>query len=596
MTAAREPLSFSLGPAFGKLRKEKRMQSLQASVLDGIQRAVRDFPGRDALRTEDNSMSYRELSQLADDVADRLRDRTSPGEFVGIEGSRSMGAIVAMLGAMTARRPYVFLDSRDSTSSNAAKVRLLGIQLLATTGQSGLVDLTEVPSHWRQPRGGNPSPGLGQFKEGEIGYAVYTSGSTGQPKCVLVRAAPLGPVIEDHVARLRVGPESRTLQFARLTFDGCITEILWTLTAGAALVVLDEQHLAPGSVLQETLERHGITHLKTTPFALSVTEPTAAMRLEHVINGGGACRPSVVRKWSAAAAVHNAYGLTETTVCNFLSGALDPAETRERVPLGDPIGDCRYRIRAEDRQAGTEALQDPARGELVITGGSVAAGYLTERGLRRFGAAGEESFYPTGDIVELRDGRLYFENRLDRQVKIRGYRVDLGEIESAVCRVDSVTDAAVVPEAYDGGDASDLEALVCYYLGDAAPRSVRDSLERDLDPYKIPSVLERADAFPLTPNGKVDLDALRSNRRARGVKGGEGDRGSKLLSTVRALTGVADAGLEDNFFEVGGDSASAVVLVDRLRELGWADAGVRDVLRAENLDVLVGRLAEQGVR
>lgn len=578
-----------------RLRKEKRMQSPQPSVLDGIQRAVREFPDRDALRTEHDSVSYRELSGLVDDVADRLRDRTSPGEFVGIEGSRSMGAIVAMLGAMTARRPYVFLDSRDSASSNAAKAGLLGITLLARSGRGGRVDLIGVPSRWRRPGPGASSPALAQFEEGEIGYAVYTSGSTGQPKCVLVRAAPLAPVIEDHVARLSVGPGSRTLQFARLTFDGCVTEILWTLTAGASLVVLDERHLAPGSVLQGTLERHGVTHLKTTPFALRATEPTAAMRLEHVINGGGACRPSVVRKWSAVAAVHNAYGLTETTVCNFLSGALDPAGTRERVPLGDPVGDCGYHIRDADHQPGAGTARDTARGELVITGGCVAAGYLTERGLRRFGGPDAESAYPTGDVVELRDGRLYFEDRLDRQVKVRGYRIDPGEIESAVCRVDSVTDAAVVPEAYDGENASDLDALVCYYLGEPGPRSVRESLERDLDPYKIPSVFERVDAFPVTPNGKIDLDALRASRQARAAGSGDGDRSSQLLGTVRALTGV-DAGLEDNFFEVGGDSASAVVLVGRLRELGWSDAGVRDVLRAEDLGVLAGRLAERSVR
>ena len=88
---------------------------------------------------------------------------------------------------------------------------------------------------------------------------------------------------------------------ARLTFDGCLTEILWTLTAGACLVVLDEAHLAPGPVLAETLERYAITHLKTTPFALTVTEPSPAMRLAHVVNGGGPCRLSVIRTWSAVA-------------------------------------------------------------------------------------------------------------------------------------------------------------------------------------------------------------------------------------------------------------------------------------------------------
>ncbi|MEU9980588.1 non-ribosomal peptide synthetase [Streptomyces sp. NPDC050856] len=579
------------------------MRTRHRSVLDGIDRAVREFPDSDALRTADTTVSYRDFGKLTDDFADRLRARTSPGEFVGVQGSRDMGAVVAMIGALKARRPFVFIDSRDSASSNSDKVRLLGVGLLARTAPGdGQVDLTEVPEQWRpsgpaSPDEERPPPAGPPYAEGEIGYAIHTSGSTGRPKCVLVRTAPLAPVIDDHVERLSVGPGHRTLQFARLTFDGCVTEILWTLTAGACLVVLDEAHLAPGAVLQETLERYGITHLKTTPFALTVTEPTGAMRLEHVINGGGPCRLAVIRKWSAVASFHNAYGLTETTVCNLLTGALDPDECRESVPLGEPVGDCGYYIRDVDAADGATAVAEGPvqRGELVITGGSVAAGYLTEQGVRPFAESGAEPSYRTGDVVELSDGNLHFVERLDRQVKVRGYRLDPGEIENAVCRLDSVRDAVVVAEAQDGADAGDLDVLVCYYQGDPDPRSVRRHLEGVLDPYKIPSVLERVDTFPYTPNGKVDRDALRADRRAPGEPDEPASPDARVLRLVRTLTGVGDVGLDDNFFDVGGDSASAVVLVNEMKGLGWADAGVRDVLRAENLRVLVDQLQERSV-
>lgn len=547
------------------------------SVIDRINRAVRDFPDHDALRTGDRSISYREFGEFVADFAGRLSARTSPGEFVGIEASRGIGAIVAMAGALTVGRPFVFVDGRDSESSNSEKARLLGVRLLArsSTGD-GRVDLAEVPAR-------HAEPGL-PFTEGEVCYAIYTSGSTGKPKCVLVRTSPLASVIHDHVERLALGPGSRTLQFARLTFDGCVTEILWTLTSGACLVVLDEAHLAPGAVLQDTLERFQITHLKTTPFALTMTEPTGAMRLEHVINGGGICRPSVLKKWSAVADFHNAYGLTETTVCNLLSGPLDPGDCRESVPLGDLVGDCGYHIRDLDGAEG--------RGELVITGDSVAIGYLTEDGVRPFDRTGG---YRTGDVVELRDGRLHFVQRLDRQVKVRGFRLDPGEIENAVCLLDSVRDAVVVAEAHDGADTADLDALVCYYEGDAEARSVRLHLEAVLDPYKIPSVLERVDAFPHTANGKVDRDALRASRRARGTWDEATPAGQRILHLARSLTGIGDVQLDDNFFKVGGDSASAVVLVAKMKELGWVDVGVRDVLRAENLRALADRLHERSV-
>ncbi|MEU2561487.1 AMP-binding protein [Streptomyces longispororuber] len=624
----------------------------EESLLDGLDRAVRDLPDHEALRTARSGMTYREFGARTDAFADRLRRATRPDEWVALLGARGAAAIVAMVGALKARRPFVFVDERDSDASNAAKTGLLGIRLLARgTGDDGDVELTRLPERWRTTAGaatapdlhgtadpaphgtGDPAPhgaahqaphgtadpahrhpaahqaertdpsnhrGTAEgraprrlpFADGEIGYAIHTSGSTGTPKCVLVRAAPLAPVIRDHVTRLSVGPGSRTLQFARLTFDGCLTEILWTLTAGACLVVLDEERLAPGPVLQDTLERFGITHLKTTPFALTVTEPTDAMRLEHVVNGGGPCRPATVRTWSKAAGFHNAYGLTETTVCNLLSDALDPDDCRDAVPLGEPVGDCAYVLRDVDTGATGSGVR---RGELVVTGASVAAGYLTEQGVEPLRGPDGTGGHATGDVVELRDGRLCYVERLDRQVKVRGYRLDPGEIETAVCRHPDVREAVVVPEAHADGDAAAADTLVGYYQGTADPRALRRHLDGLLDPYKIPSVLERVDVFPSTPNGKIDRDALRARRHARAPEDAPERPDEQVLRLVRTLTGVKDARLDDNFFELGGDSASAVVLVTGMKKLGWTDAGVRDVLRADTLRDLADRLRERSV-
>ncbi|WP_331446887.1 non-ribosomal peptide synthetase [Streptomyces xanthochromogenes] len=570
------------------------------SVVEALDRAVREFPDHDALRTAETVITYREFGARAEEFARRLQDLTAPGEFIALESVRGPAAVIAMVGALKAARPFVFVDARDSASSNAEKTGLLGVRLMARGPHGdGPAEFVLIPEDWGdrrsdadRPAGAAHEPPQLPFREGEIGYAIHTSGSTGTPKCVLVRVAPLAPVIRDHVDRLAVGPGSRTLQFARLTFDGCITEILWTLTAGGCLVVLDEAHLAPGAVLRDTLERFAITHLKTTPFALTVTEPSDAMHLEHVINGGGPCRPAVIRTWSKVASFHNAYGLTETTVCNLLSDALDPDDCREAVPLGDLVGDCGYLIREPATGATGTGVR---KGELVVTGASVAAGYLTAQGVRPFLGPDGTSAYATGDLVELRDEGLHFVERLDRQVKVRGYRLDPGEIETAVCRHPDVRDAVVVAEAQDGGDPTDLDTLVCYYRGDPGPRSVRRHLEGVLDPYKIPSVLEQVDAFPHTVNGKVDRDALRASRRTRATTDAPDTPDQQVLRLVRTLTGVEDVCLDDNFFDVGGDSASAVVLVSGLKKLGWADAGVRDVLRAADLRELAGRLRERSV-
>ncbi|MBQ1017631.1 non-ribosomal peptide synthetase [Micromonospora sp. D93] len=567
----------------------------QRRIVSALENSIRSHPQNDALVTGDEVITYRQFGEYVDEFVAKLQASTRRGEFVGIEATRTPSSIVAMVGAMIAECPFVFIDPRDSTSSNAGKVSSLDIEVVARTADGSPVPVLATASTLPWGTAADQDPAIGVPTGGDrIGYAIHTSGSTGEPKCVLVRVDPLARVIEDHVRQLEVTPESRTLQFARLTFDGCITEILWTLTAGACLVILPEERLRPGAMLGATLENYRVTHLKTTPFALTATDPTSAMSLRHVVNGGGACRPALMRKWSEVAAFHNAYGLTETTICNLLSDPLTPDECADGVPLGKLVGEGDYHLESLPLSTEDGTRRGP-RGELVITGGCVAFGYLTPTGVRRFLDANGVQIYRTGDVVEMRGGELYFVERVDRQVKVRGYRIDPGEIESAACRLDGVVEAVVTAESHDGSDQAAADALVCYYLGAATPREVRGHLEVVLDGYKVPSVIQQIDTLPYTRNGKVDRDALRASRQATRSEQATVPAAEQVLQLARHLTGVADAGLNDNFFDIGGDSASTLILVNRLKELGWMDVGVRDVLRAENLESLVLELSERSV-
>lgn len=526
-----------------------------------IRRAVDTVPDAPAVITPGGTLTYRELGERAGRLAGELGRVVGPGGFVGIDGTRGAGAIVAMVAALWAGPPFVVVDPRDSGSSTAAKLSALGVGAMLTHAAATRPGDVEVEV--RPARGADRLAGI----EEQIAYAVFTSGSTSEPKCVLVAADPLAPMVADHVRVLEVGPGCRTLQFARLTFDGCITEILWTLTSGAGLVVVGEDGLIPGTELAATLATYRVTHLKTTPFALTETRPPADSSLRHVVNGGGPCRQAVVERWSAVAAFHNAYGLTETTVCNLLTPPLDPAACRDGVPLGDVVGDCECELDAADG----------GRGELVVRGRSVSIGYLTDTGVARFRDAAGRPVYRTGDIVERRGGELHYVERADRRLKVRGYRIDPGEVEVAACRLPSVREAVVLAED---------DMLSCYYVGDVDPREVREHLGSVVERYKVPSVVQRVERMPYTPNGKVDRDALRSGRaRAAGSTPRE-----QVLRLVGELTGVEDVSAQDNFFEIGGDSATTLLLVGKLQELGWADAAVRDVLRAENLGALVDRV------
>lgn len=556
-------------------------------ISDQITSAVTRFSDFEAVRTNDESVTYNELGKLIDEFSSSLRDRTTEGDFIGITSERCLSAIVAMLSSLTTRRAFVFIDQTDSDEKNADKAERLNIRWVVNCSASPRdPNLTELPNNWDRTRSETPNDAGSNRALQKAAYAIYTSGSTGEPKCVLVAPDALGPIIAAHVSVLGLKTGKRTLQFARLTFDGCITEILWTLTSGATLVVLDESKLSPGSILQSTLEANGITHVKTTPFALTSTEPSPEMALEHVINGGGACRPAAVKKWSQFSAFHNSYGLTETTICNFLSRPIVPSDCEVAVPLGDFVGEGTFSIKQHSHE-----LNRSGRGELVLHGDCVALGYLHERGFMSFAEENGSRLFETGDLVESLDEKVFFVERVDRQLKIRGFRIDPGEVENSACQIDEVEEAIALQEDYANDDGN---ALVLYFRGDnISERMIREHLVKSLDAYKVPSIVSKIEEIPYTANGKVDKDALKHTRL---LKSNDSNTNNfvahPVIASIQNLTGINDVSGDDNFFDLGGDSASALVLVEDLKKMGWKTAGVKDVLRAADVNSLIDDVEE----
>lgn len=553
-----------------------------------LQSAIGKHADRSAIQTPEGVTSYNEFGCLVEEIVLQLQESTQQGEFIAIKAERNHYSIAALVAAIIANRPFIFLDSRD-VSTQAKKVDLLGIRLIAEKHPSRerlrLSPFAQVSQE-------SNSIVIDTSRDArKIAYAITTSGSTGEPKCVLVAADPLAHVVADHVEKLSIGPESRTLQFARLTFDGAITEILWTLVAGACLVIRKEEDIAPGYSLRKTLETESITHLKTTPFALAATRPTEKMLLEHVINGGGPCRPSTVKSWSPFTSFHNAYGLTETTICNFLSGALSSNDCELGVPLGEYVGAGGFEVSPLTPKEGS------TRGELIITGDAVAIGYLTESGVDYFRNTEDKPEFRTGDIVQFLDDRLVYVERKDRQLKIRGFRIDPGEIENTACQIDGVIESIAIHEKEKDGIE---DKLSLYFQGNADTRDVRSHLQQFLEEYKVPSSITSIPSIPYNGNGKVDKDAMSKMRRelASSVEQNspcsDSNSSNAILGAVRNLTGVMDVVPEDNFFDLGGDSASSLVLVSELRKLGWHEAGVRDVLRAPDLKTLIDKVDSPG--
>lgn len=569
----------------GKTSATYNIFGSELEIVKMIDHMAKLHPCKIAIESSSEAVSYCDLVCASRDLAERIVETIEPGGFLGIEANRTPVTIIAILAALRAQCPFVVIDSRDGDELNQHKISELRLNhFLHADAPISAVELSPTPKAWNNGKVFSPREELTTL-QGQIAYAIHTSGSTGKPKCVLVGYDGLSAVIKDHVRRLDIDLRSRTLQFARLTFDGCLTEIFWTLCAGGCLVIVDEAELMPGERLQETLERHHITHLKTTPFALTATQPSSGMQLQHVVNGGGACRQSSVKKWGRIATFHNAYGCTETTICNLLSDGLEEESCNDGVPLGCPVGNCQVQIDCDD--PGSLA----SRGELVVIGDSVGIGYLSEGGLETFQNANGKSVYFSGDLVEKRSNEIYFVERIDRQVKVRGYRIDPGEIEDLICQIDGVDEAVVVADRHVPEDEdSEVDALLCYFQGEVQTRTLRECLNSQLPHYKVPSVFKRLFRLPYTKNGKVDRNALQKFRGPKEPDTNDLSPREEILNLVSHLTGTEDVVEEDNFFDIGGDSASAIILLKKLKELGWTTAGVRDVIRAEQLKDLISEV------
>ncbi|MFC0111607.1 condensation domain-containing protein [Kibdelosporangium aridum] len=380
-----------------------------------------------------------------------------------------------------------------------------------------------------------------------------------------------------HIDRFGVTPSSRVLQFAALGFDTIVSEVMMALLSGATLVMPPEQDLPPRVSLTEALERWDITHVKAPPSVLGTADALPA-RVETVVAAGELCPPGLVDRLSADQRMINAYGPTETTICATMSMPLSPGQ--DPIPFGKPVPGVRGYL----LDAFLRPLPPGITGELYLAGIGVARGYLGRSALtaERFVAdpfVPGERMYRTGDLAYWTDrGELVSAGRVDDQVKIRGFRVEPREIEFALSGYPRVTQAAVTVRE---------DRLLAYVTpGDIDTQAVRDDLASRLPQYMVPAAVVALDALPLTAHGKIDRRALPDPDFNAGTPAREpATEAERVLCGLFAdLLGLQQVGVDDSFFELGGDSILAMQLAARARHAGLTFAAA---------DVFDGRTPER---
>jgi amino acid adenylation domain-containing protein/non-ribosomal peptide synthase protein (TIGR01720 family) len=533
------------------------------TLLDLFAARVANDPDLPAVIAGDETISYAELDRRANRLAHRLvAGGAGPEKVVALLLPRSAEIVVAQLAVLKAGAAYVPVDP-DYPAER--------IEAMLADARPCLVidDPAEVAS---TAAAGPDTPVVtGVIRPEHAAYVIYTSGSTGRPKGVVVTHAGLATFATAEVERFDVRPADRVLQFSSPSFDASVLELCMAFAGGAALVVPPPGPLL-GDHLGEVLRERRITHALIPPVALATVADPDLPDFRLLIVGGDACPPELVRKWAPGRQMINAYGPTESTVVTSWSDPLTPAQ--KAPPIGRPIPGTTVHLLDDD----LAPVPDGTPGELYVSGIGLARGYLDRPGLtaQRFlanphGAPGER-MYRTGDVVRRGpDGSLEFVGRADHQVKIRGHRVEPGEIEAVLAADPAVGQAVVVPRA-----DNDLKRLVAYVVPAGAeqpvPARLRARVTRTLPAYMVPAAFVVLDRFPLSPNGKLNRDALPAP-----VYGSVADAGSvaprdereRLVADVWAeVLGVAEVGVTDDFFALGGDSILAARAQARLAALG----------------------------
>lgn len=561
------------------------------------------LPGLIAVSDGETSLTYGQLRERADRVADALRSRgVVPGSLVGLCLPRSVALVTASLGILRAGAAYVALDPAQPRLRLGALSADSGVALVIAGA-----DTSELPSAWSIAQA---LPDVGLLYQVEmtktpviepgLAYVIYTSGSTGEPNGVMVEQSGLINLARWHRAAFGIGPGQRCSQIGGPGFDAAAWETWGCLAAGGSLIIPAEKLKTDPAQLRDWLVAEDIAvSFLPTPLAEAVLalEWPAASSLRVLLTGGD--RLHRAPPAGLGFDVVNNYGLTEATVVST-SGIVAPASV-DTPSIGRPIDAVTIRV----VDAAMNDVPVGQAGELLVGGISLARGYLRAPDLtaRRFVtlAAPDGSpsrWYRTGDLVKVRgDGEIDYLSRVDEQVQIRGNRVEPGEIVVALDRHPGVAQSVVL--AVDGATGPRLVAFLQpadrLETDDAA---LRDHLAQWLPAHMHPSTFVWLDTMPLTNNGKIDRQLLAASSEPAAARPiDHSESGDELVTTIAdlvgGLLGLALVRSDENFLLLGGHSLLGAQLVTRLADRFGVEVSLRDLFDHPTPAGLAGLVRDQ---
>ncbi|UYP17253.1 non-ribosomal peptide synthase/polyketide synthase [Rhodococcus sp. Z13] len=558
-------------------------------------------PDTDALVCEDRRMTYGELDAWSSRLARVLIDAgAGPETFVAVGIARSLESVATIWAIAKSGAAFVPVDPTYPAERIEYMLADSGTLLGLTTAahRDRLPDtvpwlVLDDPELQARIAAADDGPVTDDDRAITLlfdhpAYLIYTSGSTGRPKGVVVPHRGLANLSESLHTRLSPPPSARVSHFSSPSFDASIFEYMTAFGIGATLVIVPA-HIYGGDELADLLRRERITHLFSTPAALASVDP-AKVPAHTVTVAGEACPPELVTRWAPGRRMFNAYGPTETTIVCNITDAMVPGET---ITVGRPV--CGIAELILDERL--HPVPTGVAGELYIAGPGVTRGYFDRPGLTAtrfvadpYGPPGSR-MYRTGDVTRWRspDPRhpaagvtVEYLGRSDFQVKIRGFRIELGEIDAALSDQPGVAFAITLGRPAPSGET----VLVSYVLPDTGhdldPATLTAALAARLPSHMVPAAIVVLDEIPLTAVGKLDRKALPEPVFAAGTTA-SGPMTAQQSAVARVFAdqlGVGIVGLDDSFFDLGGNSLVATRVISRLNDTFGSDLGVRALFEA----------------
>ncbi|MHB1392564.1 MAG: amino acid adenylation domain-containing protein [Clostridia bacterium] len=579
------------------------------TVNELFEAQVERTPNSIAVRFEDKQLTYRELNDSANRVAEVLRKKgVRPDKIVGIMVERSFEMIVGIMGILKAGGAYMPIEPGypqdrikymlEDSGVNILLTQQYFKELIAFEGETIILDDEKLYE--------GTSTNLETINNaGNLAYVIYTSGSTGKPKGVMIEHRAIINRLKWMQKKYPIGANDVILQKTPYTFDVSVWELLWWSLEGSSVCFLAPKEERDPESIMNAINKYAVTTIHFVPSMLNTF-------LEHLEESNDIDRISTLKRIFASGEalsikhvekthevinkkygtqLHNLYGPTEAAVDVSYFDCFEE-ETDGTVPIGKPIDNIKLYI--IDKDSKLQPVGVP--GELCIAGDGLARGYINKPELTsekfvenpfKLGAR----MYKTGDLAKwLPDGNIEFLGRIDHQVKIRGFRIELGEIENQLLSHKDIREAVVAAKE----DGSGSKYLCAYIAADRqiAVRELMEQLSKELPSYMIPSFFVYLDKLPLTLNGKIDRKALPEPDR-NSIAGTEyeeprNELEEKLVDIWKEVLGVSEIGINDNFFEFGGHSLKAISLTAKTHKKLGVEIPLKEIFDTPTVKGLSG--------